>query len=157
MISGLIIGIMVIGIFTSLLGKVFMESERQNAKQQFSEIYARANTLCIANVGEEDFYELKIPGIVEGIYVTDDAGAVFPEDIEDKMKLYETSDGTYLCMKITDERHKCQKMVCKIDMNYFAQKKTVLSLVDKILKRSGYTTFPVYFEKFEGVVSIRGN
>ncbi|RKY40989.1 MAG: hypothetical protein DRP85_07405, partial [Candidatus Makaraimicrobium thalassicum] len=41
-----------------------------------------------------------------------------------------------------------------LEMSYFGQKKTVLSLADKILKKPSYTTFPTYFVKNECGVSV---
>ncbi|MEA3343593.1 MAG: hypothetical protein U9Q92_05475 [archaeon] len=152
-ISGLIIGLVVITIFTSMLNKVFIENARQDADKQFSEIYVRINTLCTASVGEEDLYKLKIPDIVEGIYISDN-NKVFPEDFDDKVKKRETFIGSYLCMKLKEEKQKCRRLKYEIEMSYFGQKKTVISLADKILKRSTYTTYPTYFIKNECGVSV---
>ncbi len=152
-ISGLIIGLLVIGTFTSMLNKVFMENARQDAKQQFSEIYTRTNTLCTSSEGEEDFYDISIPDIVEGIYIAND-DKVFPEDFDERVKKHETFVGSYLCMKLREDRQKCRRLKCELEMSYFGQKKTVLSLADKILKKPSYTTFPTYFVKNECGVSV---
>ncbi len=152
-ISGLIIGLLVIGTFTSMLSKVFMENARQDAKQQFSEIYTRTNTLCTASEGEEDFYDISIPDIVEGLYIAND-DKVFPEEFDEKVEKHETFVGSYLCMKLREDRLTCRRLKCEIEMSYFGQKKTVLSLADKILKKPTYTTFPTYFVKNECGVSV---
>ncbi len=152
-ISGLIIGLLVIGTFTSMLNKVFMENARQDAKQQFSEIYARSNTLCTSSEGEEDFYDISIPDIVEGIYIAND-DKVFPEDFDERVKNDETFVGSYLCMKLREDRLNCRRLVCDVEMSYFGQKKTVMTLADKILKKPVYTTFPTYFVKNEDYVSV---
>lgn len=153
MISGLIIGLLVIGIFISMLGNVFKESARRDANKQFSDIYAQANTLCSAHTGEGEFHEVIIPDIVEAIYVSPSKKR-YPENIDEKVKNHETAVGRYLCMKLREEKQKCRLLECDIEMSYFGHKKTVLSLADKILKRASYTVYPVDFERLELGVAV---
>ncbi|MEA3344051.1 MAG: PKD domain-containing protein [archaeon] len=153
-ISGLIIGLVVITIFASMLNKVFIEDARQDADKQFSEIYTRTKTLCTASVAEEDFYNAEIPDIVEAIYISDSKDKDLPPDIEDKVKNKNTTYGNYLCMKLKDEKSKCKYVGCKVEMSYLGQEETVLSLADRIIKKSHYTRHPLDFSKDEELVHI---
>ncbi len=152
-ITGLIVGLVVIGLFLGILNNVFTEMARADANQQFSEIYAHVNTLCAASTGEETYYKAEIPDNVEAIYVTDDVKA-YPEDIEGKVKVHETAVGGYLCMKLVEENPKCKALKCQSEVSYLGQKKTVMSLADKIVKRSSYTTYPVDFVKNDCGVTV---
>ncbi len=153
-ISGMIIGLVVITIFTSMLNKVFIENARQDADRQFSEIYSRTKTLCAASVGEEDFYVAKIPEIVDAIYISDSKDKDMPKDIKERIENRNTSIGYYLCMKLRDEKPKCRYAGCKVEMSYLGKEETVLSVADRILKKSYYTRHPLTFSKDEEMVHV---
>ncbi len=153
-ISGMIIGLVVITIFASMLNKVFIEDARQDADKQFTEIYTRTKTLCTASVAEQDFYNAEIPDIVEAIYISDSKNKEPPPDIEDKIKNRNTTYGNYLCMKLRNEKSKCKYVGCKVEMSYLGKEETVLSVADRILKKSHYTRHPLDFSKDEELVHI---
>ncbi len=153
-ISGLIIGLVVITIFISMLNKVFIENARQDADKQFTEIYSRTKTLCTASVAEQDFYNAEIPDIVDAIYISDSKDKDLPPDIEDKIKNRNTTYGNYLCMKLRNEKSKCKYVGCKVEMSYLGKEETVLSVADRILKKSHYTRHPLDFSKDDELVHI---
>ncbi|MFH1127550.1 MAG: hypothetical protein V1718_05570 [archaeon] len=152
-ITGLIVGLVAIGIFLGILNNIFTERARQDANKQFSDMYTDINTLCKAGAGEETYRKTELPDIVEAIYTTDNV-KIYPDDIDEKITIHNTSIGTYLCMKLREEKPKCKKLNCIAEVSYLGQKKTVLSLADKILKRSSYTTYPLDFTKKECGVRV---
>jgi len=152
-ITGLIIGLIVIAVFASILSKVFVEQARQSADREFNEVYSRVNALCSANAGEEMLYNINIPDIVELMYVSNDK-KVLPNDIEDKKEGYGTANASNLCIKFREEPLKCKRLKCKTEMSYIGQKKTVMSLADRILSKPEYVEYPVYFMKGDCGVTV---
>lgn len=145
-INGMIIGLIVIVLFASILSKIYVEQARQSASKEFNEVYSRVNALCSANAGEEMFYNIDIPDIVELLYVSQDKKTL-PSDIEGKKKGYETAIASNLCMQLREEELKCRSLKCRIQMSYIGQKKTVVSLADSILSKPVYVEYPVFFKK----------
>ncbi|MFH1126827.1 MAG: hypothetical protein V1718_01825 [archaeon] len=152
-ITGLIVGLVAIGIFLGILNNIFTERARQDANKQFSDIYTQINTLCGASTGEEGYDKIQLPDIIEYIYTTDDI-KLHPSDIDAKVEAHNTSVGKYLCMKLRDEKPVCKALKCDAEVSYLGQKKNVMSLADKIVGRSGNTVYPLDFSKKECGVTV---
>jgi hypothetical protein len=158
-IGGIIVALIAFFIAYNLLSQLITNSERQNALNQFSDIYNSINTICLGgSVGDKEIKTIHLPSITRLIYATDkitcnsdedcpgarcsNGYCIFPTvtNLINKKK----STGKNICLQFKDEMFlRCypeppKKLYCSVSMYYLGvlpETEDIWVKVSKILGR----------------------
>ena len=149
-IGGLLVGVSIVGMFISILDQMSLQNTINYANTGFENLYSVINALCESDIGEGFIHKIRMPDVVTGIYVSDSPTPSENINIESS----DISFGDYLCIKIEDRKPRCKKLSCETEMRRVIENTSVLSLIDKIMKRRHIFSHVFEIKRTECGVSV---
>ena len=145
LIGGILATLTISILFLQIFSNMTVEKHRQDSIKSLDEIANKANTFCMMNVNQSSEISLTFSSLVSKIF------AVFNGNITEKNN---RTLGNQICMNISNEIYCSKKLNCQIEVDKFASKKTIPTLIDKILGKIAYRDYRLNFIKTKCGVSI---
>lgn len=137
----------------TLLSSVFQEEGRSEAVSSYNAIYSQTDSICQALPEESSYQSLTIPDVVEAIYAANSKR--LPSNISQKTENRQISSGTYLCLKLKQEKPQCEELTCNVTFPYLGVRKTAQSLAQQILGQSPSQKIGLSFSRQQEGVVVR--
>ncbi|MEM5832245.1 MAG: hypothetical protein QXT38_02970 [Candidatus Aenigmatarchaeota archaeon] len=133
-------------------------NEEQKSLSQFEEIKNIINDLCLSISGNVRTYTLTLSESIDGIYASKDKYTEFDKDeLVKKILNEELSQGRFLCIKVRDNRLRCEELYCNTSFIYVGsvpEEFSLSALTNRLMGKSHVFIYNLVLSKREEEVYV---
>ncbi len=143
LIGGIIAALTISVLFLQVFSNMTMEQHRQDSIMSFNDVVNNVNKFCMMNVEQSSEFSLSFSSLVSDLFAFD--GNIIEKN--------NRTLGNKICMNISNEIY-CKKLDCQIELDKITTKKSISSLIDRILGKISYRDYHLNFIKTDCGVSV---
>ncbi len=149
--GSVIAGLLVFAAGYKYMSSAWEENAELDALESFEGLVSTVNDLCWSFTGSKREYTLKIYENVLGIYASRSKHEKYKEEeLKEKIKNKEISEGDYLCIQIKNKRLKCLHLECNVSLPYLgflSEDESLQSFLNKLSGKGKFTSCKLNLEK----------
>lgn len=117
--GSIIIALLIFSIGYKYISETYKKNTELESLESFERLVNLVNNLCWSFSGNKREYTLTVFETVQGIYASRSNKIKFTEnELLEKIKLKEISEGEYLCIQIKNKRIRCEKIECNVSLPF---------------------------------------
>ncbi|MEM5874474.1 MAG: M28 family peptidase [Candidatus Aenigmatarchaeota archaeon] len=157
-IASIIAGLIIFSIVRYNTIQMNIINEEQRSLSQFDEMKGIINDLCLSFSGNVRTYTLTLSETIDGIYASKDKHTEFNKDeLVKKILNEELSQGRFLCIKVRNQRLRCDELYCNTSFIYVGsvpEEFSLSALTNRLMGRSPVFIYDLILSKTEEEVYV---